>query len=128
VKITDVGVSKEVKDVTGSLQGTFVYIAPEVFHSKVYDSKAHIYSFGLMLWEMWYGQRAFAEFKGTMALFFSRVDKGYRPEDVIGSKKPPDQWKQLMIQCWERSPEQRPSASDCNQEITILFQDVVRPL
>ena len=123
MKITDVGVSKEVKDITGTLQGTPVYIAPEVFHSKVYDSKADIYSFGLMLWEMWYGKLAFAEFKGSMPLFYSRVDEGYRPEDVEGSKKPPAQWKQMMIRCWERDPEQRPSANDCHQELTKLFQD-----
>jgi len=123
VKITDVGVSKEVKDITGTLQGTPVYIAPEVFHSKVYDSKADIYSFGLMLWEMWYGKWAFAEFNGSMSLFFSQVDEGYRPEDVEGSKKPPAAWEQLMIRCWERDPEQRPSANDCNQQLTILFQD-----
>jgi len=100
-----------------------VYLAPEVFHSQVYDSKADIYSFGLMLWEMWYGKRAFAEFRGSMPLVFSWVDEGRRPEDVEGSKKPPTQWKQLMIRCWKRDPEQRPSANDCNQELTKLFQD-----
>ena len=128
MKITDVGVCKEVKYITGTLQGTPVYIAPEVFHSQLYDGKADIYSFGLMLWEMWYGQRAFTELNGPMTVLFSRVDEGYRPKDVVGSKTPPDQWKQLMIRCWERDPEQRPSADDCNQELTTLFQDVVRPL
>jgi len=65
-----------------------------------------------------------------MKLFFDGVDEDYRPQDVVGSKKPPDQWKQLMIRCWERNPEQRPSANDCNQELTTLFKDVrvVRPL
>jgi len=42
VNITDVGTFKEEKNVMGALQGTLVYIAPEVFHSKVYDSKADI--------------------------------------------------------------------------------------
>lgn len=128
MKITDVGVSKEVKDITGTLQGTPVYIAPEVFHSKLYDGKADIYSFGLILWEMWYGQRAFAEFKGTMADFFRLVDKGGRPKDVEGSRKPPDQWKQLMSRCWEGNPEKRPSADDCEKERTALLRDAVRPL
>jgi len=128
VKITDVGVAKDVNDITGTLEGTPVYIAPEVFHSQLYDGKADIYSFGLILWEMWYGQRAFAEFNGTMTLFFSKVDKGYRPQDVKGSKKPPKQWRQLMSRCWERNPEQRPSANACNQEITTLSQDAVTPL
>ena len=128
VKITDVGVSKDAKDITGTLAGTPVYIAPEVFHSKLYDSKADIYSFGIMLWEMWYGQQAFAEFKGTIEDFFNGVDKGCRPRAVEGSKTPPTLWEQLMSQCWDREPEQRPSATLCNQQITKISQSSVGPL
>ena len=40
VKVTDVGVSKPAVDITGTIAGTPVYIAPEVFHSEVYDCKA----------------------------------------------------------------------------------------
>ena len=128
MKITDVGVSKDAKEITGTLAGTPVYVSPEVFHSKVYDSKADMYSFGIILWEMWYGRQAFAEFKGPMALFFSWVDEGYRPKAVEGSKKPPDRWKQLVTRCWDRNPEQRPSAEICNQELTTLSQEVAGPL
>jgi len=128
VKITDVDVSKDAKDITGTLAGTPVYVAPEVFHSEVYDSKADIYSFGIMLWEMWYGRQAFVEFRGPMTAFFSLVDKGDRPGDVDGGKKPPARWKQLMNRCWDGNPDQRPSAEICNQEITTLSQAVVRPL
>ena len=56
MRITDVAVPNDVKNITGSLAGTPVYIAPGVFHSKLNDSKANIYSFGIMLWEMWYGR------------------------------------------------------------------------
>ena len=121
VKITDVGVSKDAKDITGTIAGTPVYIAPEVFHSKLYDSKADIYSFGIMLWEMWYGRQAFAEFRGTMEEFFKWVIKGHRPEDVEGENRPPPTWRQLMSRCWLGDPEQRPSAKTCNQEITTLL-------
>ncbi|KAL9963739.1 hypothetical protein ACROYT_G027273 [Oculina patagonica] len=126
VRITDVGVSKEAKDITGTLAGTPVYIAPEVFHSEVYDSKADIYSFGLILWETWYGQQAFAEVKlETLAAFFSLVDDGYRPKDVEGCKKPPRHWKELMEQCWHKNPEERPSAQNCHQKTTELYKQVV---
>ena len=120
MKITDVGVSKDAKDITGTLVGTPVYIAPEVFRSKVYDSKADIYSFGIILWEMWYGRQAFAEFRGTFTRFISLVDQGYRPKDVEDSKKPPPGWKELMSQCWNGNPEQRPSAEICKKKITAL--------
>ena len=59
VKVTDVGISKAAADITGTVAGSPAYIAPEVFHSKVYDSKADIYSLGMMLWEIWYGKQAF---------------------------------------------------------------------
>ena len=61
MKITDVDVSKPAIDITGTLAGTAVYIAPEVFHSLKYDCKEDIYSLGIILWEMWYGKQAFAD-------------------------------------------------------------------
>ena len=127
MKITDIGVSKEAKDITGTLAGTPLYIAPEVFHSKVYDSKADIYSFGIILWEMWYGQQAFAEAAVPVTAFFSLVDDGYRPKDVKGKKEPPRRWKILMEKCWNKDPDERPSAWICNQEITKLSEAVIRP-
>ena len=127
MKITDVGISKDVKDITGTMAGTPVYIAPEVFHSKLYDSKADIYSFGIMLWEMWYGRQAFAEFRGSMKDFFSLVDEGHRPREVKGGMKPPLHLKQLMSGCWDGNPKKRPSAEICYQEITKLSRAVVSP-
>ena len=59
MKIADVGLAKAEIDITGTFRGTPVYMALEVFHSQRYDSKADIYSLGLLMWEMWYGQRAF---------------------------------------------------------------------
>ena len=120
-KITDVGISKATKDITGTLAGTPVYIAPEVFHSAVYDSKADIYSLGILLWEMWYGQQAFAEFKvTTITALFKCVDEGYRPTYVKGCKKPPVRWKEMMEKCWQGNPDQRPSADWCYKETTYL--------
>lgn len=71
----------------GILQGIFVYIVLEVFYFKLYDGKVDIYSFGLILWEMWYGQWVFVEFKGMMVDFFRLVDKGGCLKDVEGSRK-----------------------------------------
>ena len=125
MRITVVGFSKNVKDITGTLAGTPVYIAPEVFHSRFYDSKADIHSFGIMLWEMWYGRQAFTEFKGTGMPLFNFVDGDHRPKDMEGSKEPPVRWKQLMSRCWDGNPEKRLSAKICFQEITAILSDHV---
>ncbi|KAJ7392775.1 hypothetical protein OS493_010431 [Desmophyllum pertusum] len=121
VKITDVGVSKAAKDITGTLAGTPVYIAPEVFHNEVYDNKADIYSLGIILWEMWYGQQAYADAKVlTPTALFNLIEKGHRPEHVKGSKVPLSCWRELMNDCWNRNPEKRPSAQICNEQISKL--------
>ena len=60
MRIGDVGVSKEASKITGTVMGSFLYMAPEVFHSKLYDYKADIYSFGIILWEMWFGRRRYS--------------------------------------------------------------------
>ena len=125
VKVTDVGVSKPAVDITGTIAGTPVYIAPEVFHSEVYDSKADIYSLGILLWEMWYGQQAFSNIMAkSLNVFFKIVDEGYRPEHVRNRKRPPDRWVRLMKQCWAKNPDERPTAKTSYQEITQLSAEV----
>ena len=118
VKIADVGLAKAEVDITGTLAGTPVYMAPEVFHSQVYNTKADIYSLGLVMWEMWYGQRVFVNFEATtLQAYFDWVDKGNRPVHRQSCKKPPSFWDELMTECWDSSPEKRPTARECNQRI-----------
>ena len=118
VKIADVGLAKGEVDITGTFAGTPVYMAPEVRHSRVYDSKADIYSLGLIMWEMWYGQQAFTDAPGkTFQDFFKWVDEGNRPVDRLGCKTPPSFWEQLMTQCWDGNPVKRPTAKECHERI-----------
>ena len=112
-------------DITGTLAGTPVYMAPEVFNSKVYDIKADIYSLGIMLWEMWYGQRAYSNIQvATLNALYRMVDDGARPDAVEGLQQPPSRWEQLMIKCWNRNPEERPAAKECFVEVTKLSSEV----
>ena len=114
VKIADVGLAKAEIDITGTFRGTPLYTAPEVFRSQVYDSKADIYSLGLLMWEMWYGQRAFADAaRTTLHDFFDWVDKGSRPVHKQGFKTPPPLWEQLMTKYWDSNPDKRPTAMEC---------------
>ena len=120
VKIADVGLAKAEVDITGTYKGTPVYMAPEVRHSRVYDSKADIYSLGLIMWEMWYGQRVFADAPVTIFQdFFEWVDEGNRPVHKQGCKRPPSFWEQLMKQCWDGNPDKRPTAKECNEKIVL---------
>ncbi len=68
VKITDLGVSKLMKTSGMSTKiGTPFYLAPEVFHDEKYDSKADIWSFGIMTLELLVGKRIYDLVKGMLA-------------------------------------------------------------
>ena len=119
MKIADVGVAKQAEDILGTFVGTPFYMAPEVFHSQVYDSKADIYSLGIILWEMWYGKRALIPAENRKALF-DMVDEGYRPREVEGCKPPSYCWKELMEKCWQGNPDERPTAESCKNDAKLI--------
>ena len=127
IKVADVGVSKEAKAFTGTMTGTPMYLAPEVIKSSLYDYKADIYSFGIMLWEMWYGNRALLDVVGNVQEFFEKVGEGVRPTHVRGSKKPPLGLHDLMQRCWDEKPDNRPDASECYKKLTKLYREFGAP-
>ena len=128
VKIADVGVAKQANMITGTMTGTPAYVAPEVTRSNVYDSKADIYSFGIMMWEMWYGKRALLDVGGDLNTFLDQVAEGVRPSHVKDSRKPPDGWRDLMQCCWEGEADKRPTAGMCHKALSKLYRDAVPPV
>ncbi|GMU63306.1 MAG: hypothetical protein AMXMBFR34_50690 [Myxococcaceae bacterium] len=63
VKLTDFGVA-EVEGVTrgdsGALRGTISYMAPEAVLGQMVDHRADLFSAGIILWELFAGERLFA--------------------------------------------------------------------
>ena len=106
------------------MTGTPIYLAPEVIKSSLYDYKADIYSLGIMLWEMWYGERAHFDVDGNVPEFFERVVESVRPTHVQGLKKPPAGLQDLMQRCWDEEHDNRPDARECYEKLTQLHQEV----
>ena len=81
VKLAGVGVAKHEKDITGGICGTSLYLAPEVFEGRIYSSKADMYSFGFVLWELWYGKTAFEDtvVSTSQSVLLEDVRRGLRP-------------------------------------------------
>ena len=99
-------------------------MAPEVLRCELNDFKADIYSFGIMLWEIWFGQRAFDDdHPHDNQLFINLVIRGRRPGEYRWSRTPPPIWKELMEECWDGDPEKRPTAKKCEQIVTKLSNE-----
>lgn len=123
MKLYDVSNCKEADSITGKQGGTPRYMAPEVLRYEMNDSKADIYSFGIVLWEIWFGQEAFACVDlRNLQHFIDLVSEGLRPEGKE-SKKTPCQWKGLMEKCWDGDPGKRPTAGECKEIITKLYNE-----
>lgn len=127
VKLTDVGVAKHEKEISGTLCGTLLYLAPEVLSGQMYDSKADMYSFGVILWEMWYAQTAFQSEFACRSQFqlLDGIREGLRPNYIQGMHQPWKMWKLVMETCWSKEPHLRLSAKE-SWEVFEKLQEKVR--
>lgn len=95
-------------------------MAPEVLLDHDYDSKAVIYSLGIILWEIWYGHRAFeGRTEQKIEEFSKSVNDGCRPKHLDSCTEPPTRWKNLITRCWEGNPASRPTAAICAAEMRM---------
>ncbi|KAI4899946.1 hypothetical protein NFI96_025633, partial [Prochilodus magdalenae] len=117
VKVCDFGMTRYVLDnqYTSSMGAKFPvrWSPPEVLHYQKYSSKSDVWSFGVLMWEVFsegrtpFGNRSNAD-------VVEEVTQGgrlYRPQ------KCPQSIYNIMFQCWHERPQGRPSFSDLLQGI-----------
>ncbi|GFP87893.1 putative serine/threonine-protein kinase/receptor r831 [Phtheirospermum japonicum] len=100
------------------------YIAPEVFRHEEYDTKADVFSFGLILQEMIEGCPPFPNRKEI------EVAKAY-----VDNERPPFQapvkhfacgLQQLIEDCWHEKPSNRPTFKEIIQKLDEINKRLVR--
>ena len=64
-KVNDYGISKQIKDATGTKCGTPIYMAPEIFIKNQYDRRADLWSIGVMMYYMCFKDYPY-DIKGNM--------------------------------------------------------------
>ena len=124
MKIDDVGAAKKEKEIVGTIAGTWLYMAPEVWASKRYDSSADMYSFSITMWEMWYGKFAFYECHELTPRDLGKKikgKKGLRPTHAVSCRKPPEIWERVMSSCWAEDSCKRLDAANCQKHLKSLL-------
>ncbi|KAJ0400766.1 hypothetical protein ATCC90586_002042 [Pythium insidiosum] len=122
VKVADFGLSRFKAKVYGeyTFVGTPFWAAPEVIRHESYDEKADVYSFGIVLWELVERRDPYAELNAFQVPLLVAND-GLRPADF--TRPAPLGLAELMKQCWDSNPDQRPTFD----EITDTLQRWVQP-
>lgn len=119
VKVSDFGLSSVFKE-TREETGTVHWTAPEVLndHHDIDFTKADVYSFGIILWEMMTREQPyFGMSPAAIAVAVIRDDG--RPE-IPEFPFFDGEYRELMTSCWDKSPDVRPSFLEIMAKISNL--------
>jgi serine/threonine protein kinase len=137
-KVADFGISTVKPNVTRTMTcvGTPIYMAPEVLTKNKYSEKADVYSFGIVLLELFTGRLAYSEPEFSSMhiaqLTYQIAHVGARPS--VDGLHPTV--RQLIVDCWHEEPGFRPSFSEIvtrlnrilKMKIDVVFHsdDIIR--
>eukprot|EP00854_Cymbomonas_tetramitiformis_P002359 gene2359-3089_t len=140
-KVGDLGLAKLKHStfVSGNMRGTLPWMAPELFptlpgsagdplkSSSCYQAdrvteKIDVYSFGVLLWEIWtWGEVPYKGMEMT-AIFFGMMHNSLRPAKPV-TPAPAEGWQELMEACWVAEPAKRPSFSSIVDALDVMLQE-----
>jgi len=121
--IADLGLCKPVgsQKKKGKIFGVLPYVALEVLQGQPYTEKSDIYSFGIIAYELFANAYPYCDYyqKGWNDEKIRKEieNKGLRPD--IEEVPIPQLLKNLIKQCWEDNPNQRPKAKEISKIINI---------
>lgn len=116
IKISDFGLSG--KEIVSESQIPIRWSAIEVLKHSVYSKKSDVWSFGVLLWEIFnYGKIPYTDFSNLQVV--EQVTAGNRlPKSDICT----DEIYEVMLQCWKESPDERPNF----EQILELISECLR--
>ncbi|RIB19040.1 kinase-like domain-containing protein [Gigaspora rosea] len=120
--ITDFGLCKPVSKDSDSKEifGVLPYIAPEVLYGEKYTMKSDIYSFGIIMSEVFTGYPPYHDIPHDFSLA-TQICLGHRPEircDV------PQSLLDLMNKCLDAEPQSRPTAETLIDMLRQFYVDL----
>jgi serine/threonine protein kinase len=121
LNISDLGFCGPADKPLKSIYGNLPYIAPEVIAGKETTFKSDIYSIAMLMWEISSGQPPFNNCEHDYDLAMNIIN-GIRPKIIPGT---PLDYKNLMIQCWDANPLNRPDVEtlqDKIRELNLYYQ------
>jgi serine/threonine protein kinase len=111
--IGDLGFCGPADKPLNSTYGNLPYIAPEVISGKETTFASDIYSIGILMWEISSGKPPFVDLERDCDLAM-KIINGERPKIILGT---PQEYRELMKQCWDADHTKRPRINDLKNKI-----------
>jgi len=120
VKVADFGTSRQAANTMTQCAGTALWMAPEVVRGSMYTSKADVYSFGIIMWELLTCETPFGDTSNPYEIMRD-VEAGARP--MIPPNDAPAEYVKLMQNCWNGKPQKRPDFDAILKELEDKIWD-----
>ncbi|RGB26875.1 kinase-like domain-containing protein [Rhizophagus diaphanus] len=128
VYVSDMGLSGQVNDTNEdktNIYGVLPYVAPEVLNEKPYTQASDIYSFGMIMYFIATGRPPFDDRKHDEDLANRIMSvNDFRPE--INEQIVPKCYIDLMKRCWDSNADNRPSATEVKEMISVFYHSYTR--
>lgn len=112
-KVADFGLAKNIEQDVGAEKFPVKWTAPEAIKSKKYSPHSDVWSFGILLWEVYsFGKNPYP--RVPLKDVSEKVEKGYRMEIPDGC---PNTMYIIMQRCWHIDPMKRPSFRELKREL-----------
>ncbi|KAK0170307.1 hypothetical protein PV328_010885 [Microctonus aethiopoides] len=118
LKICDFGIACCLRTIMTNNVGSAPWMAPEVFQGTSYTEKCDVYSWGLLLWEIFSRSIPYKDIYKEPYQILWAVCHGTRPSLIPDC---PSKIQELYTQCWSKSPNERPSMNEVVKIMTDLF-------
>ncbi|KAG0630644.1 hypothetical protein M758_1G194000 [Ceratodon purpureus] len=99
--------------------GSYRYMAPEVFMHKHYDKSVDVFSFAIIVQEMFEGANA-QKYQLPKSVAIARAKDKHRP--AFNSQSYPPGMKELIQECWDMDKSKRPPFSVVIQRLEKIQQ------
>ncbi|KAI6648451.1 Tyrosine-protein kinase ABL1-like [Oopsacas minuta] len=124
VKVADFGLSRLIKDDDGGIymakEGTkfpIKWTAPEALAYNQFSIRSDVWAFGILLWELaTYGMTPYPGI--DLPMVFEILERGERMLQPDGC---PDPIYELMHECWQWKPDDRPKFKDIHTRLNTMF-------
>ena len=123
-KVSDFGLSKceELKTAATSTlgqAGTPAFMAPEFLDENVFSEASDVYSFAIVMWEIWSRQVPWSGLRPMQIM--KKVDKGERPPIPAGM---PAELRELMVRAWAHDAAERPTFEELAAKLKVSKIDL----
>lgn len=128
VKVCDFGLARDLlKDQDYVARGTsflpLKWMSPESVFQNIYSSQSDVWSYGVLLWELFsLGCSPYPDLPLTQE-FCSALKRGHR---MTRPEHAPQDMYELMRQCWDADPRDRPTFSSLAVSVGNMLSDAYR--